>query len=167
MRNHFATLGVEERFDLEADELERRYRERSREVHPDRFVSASAGERVKAIAAATELNEAFRTLKHPVPRAEHLLALRGAKIADNEPVEQDFLMEILELREELAAAMGGGRGARVAEMEAEMRGRHDAAMAEVARLFAGGGELAAIKRELVKLRYFQRFLDEIEGEEAA
>lgn len=167
MRNHFAVLGVPERFDLTIEELEERYRERSRVVHPDRFASASAAERVKAISAATELNEAFRTLKQPVARAEHLLALRGTHIADNEPVAQGFLMEILELREALQAAMRAGQTAKVSEMEAEMRARHEAALSAVAEHFAGDGDLAAIKRELVALRYFQRFLDEIEGEEAA
>ena len=167
MRNHFATLGVEERFDLDGDELERRYRARSREVHPDRFASASAAERLKSISAATELNEAFRTLKAPLPRAEHLLALRGASIADNEPVPQDFLMEILELREGLQAALGARQTEAVARMEGDMRARHEAALAQVAALFAAGGDVEEIKRELVQLRYFQRFLDEIEGEEAA
>jgi molecular chaperone HscB len=167
MRNHFATLGVEERFDLDDDALERRYRERSREVHPDRFASASAAERVQAISAATELNEAFRTLKSPVKRAEHLLALRGTNIGDSDKVDQGFLMEILELREALAAALKARRTDDVARMEAEMRARHEGALSTVGELFAKGGDVAAIKRVLVELRYFQRFLDEVEGEEAA
>lgn len=167
MRNHFATLGVEERFDLDDDALERRYRERSREVHPDRVASASAAERVQAISAATELNDAFRTLKSPVRRAEHLLALRGVHIGDNEPVDQGFLMEILELRENLAAAIKGKRTDDVARMEGEMRARYEGALSTVGELFRDGGEVAAIKRVLVELRYFQRFLDEVEGEEAA
>jgi molecular chaperone HscB len=170
MRNHFATLGVEERFDLDSEGLEARYRERSREVHPDRFASGSPSERIQSITAATELNEAFRTLKMPVPRAEHLLALRGGAIADNEPVPQDFLVEILELREGLDVAKRGGDAAAVERMETEMRARYDRALARVGELFTAvgqGGDLDAIKRQLVKLRYFQRFLDEVEGEEAA
>ena len=39
-----------------------------------------------------------------MPRAEYLLARAGVTIGDNEQLDPAFLMEILELREELAEA---------------------------------------------------------------
>jgi molecular chaperone HscB len=163
----FDVLGVPEKYDLDLSELERRYRERSREVHPDRFARAAAAERLRALEASSALNDAYRVLRNPTARAEHLLALRGVTVADNEPVPQDFLLEILELREALAEAKGANDSAGVARMEGEMRARHEASMRRIAELFASGGSLDDIRRELVNLRYFQRFLDEVEGVEAA
>jgi molecular chaperone HscB len=163
----FAILGVPEQFDQDPEELERRFRERSREVHPDRFARAPVAERVRALSDATALNDAYKVLKHPVRRAEHLLALRGAPLGEKDPVSQEFLVEILELREALEEAKAGGHGAEVARLETDMRRRFDAAMRRVAELFAAGGAAEAIKKELIDLRYFQRFLDEVVGEEAA
>jgi molecular chaperone HscB len=167
VQSKFALLGVEERFDLDAQELERRYRERSKEVHPDRFAKAPPADRLRAMEASQSLNDAFRLLKNPTARAEHLLALRGVVLDDKEPVPQDFLLEILELREALAEAKRASDAAGVARMEGDMRARAEASLARVGELFAAGGELDEIKRELVRLRYFQRFLDEVEGVEAA
>jgi molecular chaperone HscB len=161
----FAILGVPEKYDLDAEELERRYRELSRAVHPDRFATAPPAERLRSLSQATALNDAYKTLRSPVARAVHLLELRGSKIGDKEPIGQDFLMEILELREELAAARAGGDEARVRAMEEGMRARHRGAMARIADLFAGSGSLDDVKHELIALRYFQRFLDEVEGNE--
>jgi len=163
----FAILGVPETFDLDPEELERRYRERSREVHPDRFARAPVADRVKALSEATALNDAFKVLKSPVRRAEHLLELRGQPLGDKEPVPQSFLMKILELREALEDAQATKDEAEVARLETAMRARFDAALRRVGQLFASGGTSEAIKKELIDLRYFQRFLDEVTGEEAA
>ena len=43
-----------------------------------------------------------------MPRAEYLLARAGVTIGDNERLDPAFLMEILELREELAEARAAG-----------------------------------------------------------
>jgi molecular chaperone HscB len=162
----FDVLGLPPRYDLDPDELERRYRERSRAAHPDR-AGRAPGDRVRALEAQAALNDAYRTLRSPVTRAEHLLALVGVTLSDKETVPQEFLMEILELREALAEAKAAGDSARVEAQAAEMRARREAAMARVAGLFAAGADPQEIRRELVNLRYFQRFLDEVEGEEAA
>jgi molecular chaperone HscB len=167
VQSKFSILGVDERFDLDADALERSFRERSRQVHPDRFAKASPGDRLKALEASTALNDAFRALKNPTARAEHLLALRGVTIDDRDAVPQDFLLEILELREALAEAKGSGDTAAVARLEGDMRARHEASVRRIGELFAAGGDLGEVKRELVNLRYFQRFLDEVQGMEAA
>ena len=83
-----------------------------------------------------QLNEAWRTLKDPVRRAEYLLTRAGIDIGDKQPTPGGdekrtmevaappaFLMEILELRDELAAAQRAGDTVKVAFMAEEMRGR--------------------------------------------
>src|SRR5580692_2686750 len=99
----FDLLGLPERFDLDAAAIESAFFAKSRELHPDRFVSAPADERVVALSRSRALNDAYQTVKKPVARAEYLLARAGVTIGDNERLDPSFLMEILELREELAA----------------------------------------------------------------
>ncbi|HKA92076.1 MAG TPA: Fe-S protein assembly co-chaperone HscB [Haliangiales bacterium] len=155
--NKFEVLGFEPRFGLDAVELERRYKELSKKLHPDRFATAPAKERIASLAAATALNDAYRTLRAPVARAAHLLEIHGRKLGQNESVDQAFLMEILELREALAEAQAEGDAPRIQALGGDIGGRRAAA------LTALGEALDAerwddAKRELVLLRYFDRFL---------
>jgi Fe-S protein assembly co-chaperone HscB len=123
--------------------------------------------RVAALQASMQLNEAHRTLKRPVERAEYLLSLEGIRIGQNEVVDPELLGEMLELREQLGEARTAGRTDEVAALRRAMEARRDAALERVAAGFArfeaggGRGELAAIKEQLILLRYVRRYLDEI------
>lgn len=160
----FAILGVPESYELGIDELERKFRELSLRLHPDRFVKAPAAQRVAALSKSTALNDAFRTLKSPVARAEHLLELGGHPLREGERVEQDFLLEILELRESLAEAKAAGDTAAADALGADVAARRDTAMGKLPALFAAG-QLDEAKKELIALRYFQRFLEEHAGKD--
>ena len=84
-------------------ELEKRHRELSRALHPDRHADKTPAERRHALGKAIEVNEAFRVLKDPVRRAEALLRGRGVHIEEGKeaPADPSFLMDIMELRETL------------------------------------------------------------------
>src|SRR5438552_3169541 len=73
----FGLLGLVPRFDIDADTLERAFFERSKELHPDRFATAPASERVAVLSRARALNDAYQLLKKPASRAEYLLAREG------------------------------------------------------------------------------------------
>lgn len=148
----FAALGVPRAYALDRELLDARYRDLSRRLHPDRFARATARERMLSLQAATSLNEAYRTLKDPVQRAEYLLELSGVKIGDNEPVDPELLEEMLDLRESGAEAAG-------------VAARRDAVWQAVERGFAAGAPLGEIKKGLVELRYLSRFLEEREGKD--
>src|SRR5678815_5907198 len=76
-RNHFQLFGLSERFRLDAAALDRAYQELQSEVHPDRYATAGETEQRLALQASARVNEAYRTLKDPVARAQYLLSLRG------------------------------------------------------------------------------------------
>jgi molecular chaperone HscB len=82
MADPFETLGFEPNFALNLADLEKRHRELSRALHPDRHSGSSAGDRRHALGKAIEVNEAFRVLKDPVRRAEALLGLRGVRLQE-------------------------------------------------------------------------------------
>ena len=73
-------------------------------MHPDNFVTADAQEQRIAMQKSTEVNDALKTLKDPILRAEAIIALNTGKAQDLEQKStQDmaFLMQQLEWREEL------------------------------------------------------------------
>ena len=71
-------------------------------------------------------------------------------------------MEILELREELAEARVGKRTSEIGRLCAEMKQRRKAAIDSLAPLFATN-DLAAIKTQLILLRYINRYLEECDA----
>jgi len=158
----FALLGLAPSFDVDLAALERAFFERSKQLHPDRVAGASAAERVAVLSRSRALNDAYQLIKRPVPRAEYLLARAGVTIGDNERLDPAFLMEILELREELAEARAAGKTALVGELQARMLARRNDALAALPPLFAAG-DYAAIKDRLIVLRYVHRYLEECDA----
>jgi molecular chaperone HscB len=106
LQNHFELFGLAPAYALETEALERSYREIQSQVHPDRFAAAGDAERRASLQWTTRVNEAYRTLKDPVQRAKHLLDLQGVDVAfeTNTQMPTDFLLQQLELREELDRA---------------------------------------------------------------
>jgi molecular chaperone HscB len=168
MNDPFATLGVPRRFTLSAAELEQRHRDLSRVLHPDRHVAAPPAERRAALERAVAVNDAYRTLRDPLGRAQSLLALHGVAIAEGDRAPPAVLMEVMELRESLDEARG--QPARVAPLRATVAARIAAEERAIAEVFDRDAtpDDAALRRArdaAVKLRYFRRFEEEADAME--
>jgi molecular chaperone HscB len=158
----FALLGLAPAYDVDLAALERAFFERSKQLHPDRVAGAPAAERVAQLSRSRALNDAYQLVKKPIPRAEYLLARAGVTIGDNERLDPTFLMEILELREELAAARAAGNTLLVGKLAGVMQARRTQALEALPALFAAG-DTAAIKDRLILLRYINRYLEECDA----
>jgi len=158
----FALLGLSPAYDVDLAALERAFFERSKQLHPDRVAGAPAAERVAALSRARALNDAYQLIKKPVARAEYLLARAGVTIGDNERLDPAFLMEILELREELAEARAAENTELVARLQGAMQARRTQALEALPGLFAAG-DTQAIKDRLILLRYINRYLEECDA----
>ena len=158
----FGLLGLPAQFDLDPSVIERAFFDKSKELHPDRFANAPAVERVAALSRSRALNDAYKVLKNPVARAEYLLAQAGVTIGSNEQLDPAFLMEILELREELAEARVGKKLPEVSRLQKAMAERRKAAVGKLQPLFEAH-DLAGIKEQLILLRYLDRYLEECDA----
>ncbi|GAB2654124.1 co-chaperone HscB [Vibrio panuliri] len=101
--NHFELFGLPTQFELDGSLLSSQFRELQKRFHPDNFATASERDRLMAVQKAAQINDAYQVLKHPISRAEYLLAENGSDIRAEQQTMQDpmFLMEQMELREEL------------------------------------------------------------------
>ena len=212
----FAVLGLPERYAVDLEAAEAGFKERTRLVHPDRFARADPRARQISLRRTVELNEAWRTIKHPVRRAEYLMRLQGYDLAGEggptgpgaagegrtPPVGADpgrvrltvppaLLNDVLELREALLEARAARDAAAVHRLGAEVAERLREALAAVARGLGGDrprdslvGEegdligavdfvaektekLDTVAEKLIAIRYYQRFLEELEAGETS
>ena len=166
----FGLLGLPPRFDVDARQLEAAFFERSKELHPDRFATAPAAERVAALSKSRALNDAYQVLKKETSRAEYLLRREGLVIADNERLDPMLVMELLEQREELQLQRERGNLAEVEKLCTAMRERRRQTLDTVKAKFAGldsaadrASVLSDIKQQLILLRYIERYLDECDA----
>ena len=157
--NAFELLGLPKAFDLDPNVIEQAFFARSKDLHPDRFATAPAAERVAALSRSRALNDAYQVVKRPVARAELLLRDAGITIGDNERLDPEFLGRVLELREELAEAKAGKDKPRIETLRAAMIKRRGQVLAEVTELFRAG-TLDEVKHRLIALRYVDRYIEE-------
>jgi len=76
--DYFAFLGVPRRLGLDQRDLERRFRNLSRQFHPDYFSNAPPQERIASLERSSHLNDACRALRSPVGRIQKTEALNRA-----------------------------------------------------------------------------------------
>jgi molecular chaperone HscB len=164
----FSLLGLPREFALDAADLDRRFRERSRRLHPDRFARAEPRERRLSLEHATRLNDAHRLLKDWRARAGYLLRLAGTDVfAEGRTfADPDFLEEQLEWREALALARADGDAERLAAIAEEARRRLARLEEDVARRFADErwySDLPIdIARRLSRARYYDNIVADAE-----
>jgi molecular chaperone HscB len=104
----FELFAIPPQFAQDAAQLDARWKELQRQVHPDRF--AAQGPAAQRVAAqwSARINEAHRRLKDPQRRAAYLCELHGAAVdaESNTAMPPAFLMQQMELREQLEDARG-------------------------------------------------------------
>jgi len=87
--DYFAVFHLPQKLHLDAAALEKQFYALSRRLHPDRFVTRSAAEQEEALRHSSLLNDAYRTLRDPFLRTQHLLALQGVELEEQSKAATD------------------------------------------------------------------------------
>jgi molecular chaperone HscB len=160
--DHFARLGLERRFDLDAAELDRRYFGFQRNLHPDRFARRTARERAIAESQSASLNQAYETLKEPLARAAYLLELAGIRSAAAHAAtvdDEELLTEAMENRE---ALMDAETVDTVDALAAKALAAAIGCLKDMGQAF-GDKDLEAANRLATRLRYWRKLGEEARG----
>ena len=188
--DYFTFFGLPRTLTIDAPDLERRFRELSRQFHPDYFYNASPAERLASLERSSYLNDAYRALRHLVTRVEHLLAVEGLPPPKSEggaaSVPPALLEEVFALNEELdeireARESGGdpeSLRARLASARAPIdrrREEHERQLQALAARWDAQGSAApadrratleALRERLLERNYINNLLATIEREAA-
>jgi molecular chaperone HscB len=169
--DYFSFLGLPRKLGIDMPDLEKRFRDLSRQYHPDYFVNAAPAERRRSLEQSSYLNDAYRTLKGPVARIEYLLGLEDLALKgpqeQSKAVPPSLLEEVFALNEELGEIRelreAGGPAeewkARIARARAPIdakRGEHAAQVNELSerwdRAVDAGTQATAGREVLLALR---------------
>lgn len=191
--DYFSFLGVPRKLNLDIDDLEQRFRTLSRQFHPDYFYNAGPTERRASLERSSYLNDAYRTLRDSVRRAEYLLQLElpasgERKAGENEAskVPPALLEEVFALNEELdeiRALRAGGAPAEQWTMRLERarkpieakQAAHEARVQDLSARWdtlvdrgASDGDrsevLEALREQVLERNYIKNLLEGIERE---
>jgi molecular chaperone HscB len=108
--DYFAVFDLPRKLRIDLPQLERSFYRLSRKYHPDIYATKSAEEQQWSLDQTSLLNDAYRTLKNPVARTEHLLRLEGVVLeagksddgsSKESRVPADLLEEVFELNMQL------------------------------------------------------------------
>lgn len=165
--NYFQLFHLPAQFELDLAELGTRYLELQRHFHPDKYAASSERDRLLAVQQAANINDAYHSLKHPLLRAEHLLALRGLKISQEQRSFTDpaFLMQQMELRELMAdIPQSADPQAQIDEAEAQISQQRKVLLKQLrSALDAMTSEQNQQAADLIrKLKFFYKLEQELE-----
>src|SRR3954462_7061835 len=165
LSNHFELFNLEPAYAVNGAALEQAYRDLQALIHPDRYAQAGDAERLASLQLTTRVNEAYRTLKDPVQRAKHILELRGVDVAfeTNTQMPTDFLMQQLELREELEGAVAKKNFAFLDALRTNLSKKKKSLESEIAQRIDGERDYQGAVDPVRKLMFLQKIDDEIDA----
>jgi len=163
-QDYFALFGLPPRYRFDLGGLEAAYRALQSEVHPDRFATAHEVERRLALQSSARVNEAYRALKDPIGRAQHLLSLRGIDVFSETETDLplDFLERQLERREAVAEAKARRDTLGLEILLAEARADTAALESELGDRLDETQDFNAARTVLRELRFLHKVIADIE-----
>ena len=162
-QTHFELFGLPQSYALDRDRLDTAYRELQNTVHPDRFAAQPEAEQRVAMQWATQVNEAYQTLKHAVNRGVYLLKLQGIDAFDatNTKMAPAFLMQQMEWREAIEETRAAKNVAALDALSDDLRATHRRIEAQLAELIDTAHDFAAASEAVRQLRFMDKLIAEV------
>ena len=163
--DYFEFYGLPETFQPDAAALKSKYYALSREYHPDFHATASSERQQQILQLATLNTNAYRTLADADLRMAYILGRHGLLEEGKQELPPDFLMEVMELNEQLMELQFEPDPEAVQRVEHETQALTQTLEAGIAPVLAGYERLPAdvrpqalqqIRTYYLKKRYLLR-----------
>ncbi|WP_432799422.1 Fe-S protein assembly co-chaperone HscB [Poriferisphaera sp. WC338] len=163
----YSVLGIAKQFNINQNELQRKFIALSAENHPDKFIDPI--EQIEAAERSAAINTAYHALKDPEERANILLTVLGgpSKEADNS-LPPTLLMEMMEIREEMEEAIAAKNESTLNKLRQWANEERDEYLSLIGPLFAKASNnrlddatAKQIRLHLNGLRYIERMIEQM------
>ena len=158
--NYFELFELPISLKTDKTKLALKYFELQKKYHPDFFARGTEHEQEQALQISSELNKALKILKDSHQTIKYVLQLK--QLLEEEEKYQlppAFLMEMMELNEELSADSAG----QIQELENQLYSEVQPIIENYNDVTATTAELLKLKEYYYKKKYLQRILDRLEG----
>ncbi|XP_053325638.1 iron-sulfur cluster co-chaperone protein HscB [Spea bombifrons] len=158
-KDYFQVLDCETSFDLDIQELQKKYRNLQRFLHPDYFSQKSQIERDISEKHSSFVNKAYKTLLSPLERGIYLLSIQGITIKEgaDSGMGPEFLNEILEISEHLNEV---NTSREIEDVGHTMQDKCERLIEDISNAFQQG-DLHGVKTLLTKMKYYSNILDQV------
>jgi len=168
--NYFDLFALATSFSVNRQALDIAYREAQQKTHPDRFVNHSADIQREAVQKTAQNIAAYQTLKSPVQRACHLLAILGSDfdLSSYTVTDIELLMQQMQYREQLNEIKIQGKHEQLHEFTENLENLTEATVDRISDMFAKGTEndSADLKNHICELQFLNKLaidLDEVKN----
>jgi molecular chaperone HscB len=161
--DYFEFLKLPRSLAIDSKDLEKRFYALSRKYHPDVHARKSQAEKDLAEESAAVLNDAYRTLRDPIQRAQYLLKLEGFDIGEQSTkgVPPELLEEVFELNEAIEESGKGEALEPFRQKFQSMRGEIDAELQDKFEEWDGAHDrqtLSAVRGLLNRRKYIANLI---------
>ncbi|MBV8466987.1 MAG: Fe-S protein assembly co-chaperone HscB [Burkholderiales bacterium] len=162
-RDYFELFELPRSFRLSLPALETTYRSLQSQYHPDRAATQDDTGKRRALQAATQINEAFQTLKAPINRARYLLHLAGFDTMEetNTAMPMDFLMQQMEWREAIAEAKAAKDVGALSALGRDLQAESESLVTMLASLIDDKQDFERASESVRKLRFMEKLQQEV------
>ena len=158
--NYFELFELPVSIQIDKSKLARKYFELQKKYHPDFFARGTEHEQEQALEISSQLNKALKIFKNPDQTIKYVLQLK--ELLEEEEKYQlppAFLMEMMELNEELSAESVQ----QINELESQLYSEVQPIIENYDDASATTANLLKLKEYYYKKKYLQRILDRLEG----
>ena len=157
--NYFELFGLPITIKVDKTTLAQKYFELQKKYHPDFFTQASEDEQADALEKSSTLNKALKTLKKEDETLKYILQEKGILQEDEKyQLPQDFLMEVMDLNEDL----GEHSKQQIEAFENTIYADVKPLIEQYNNETVTPQQLAHLKEYYFKKKYLQRILERIE-----
>lgn len=158
--NYFELFEMPVTLEIDPGKLAKKYFELQKKYHPDFYTQASEYEQEEALEISSQLNKALKVFKDQDETIKYVLQLKGLLEEEEKyQLPPDFLMEMMELNEELS----DDSAARIASIEKELYSEVGSIIENYNDERIREQELQKLKAYYYKKKYLKRILDRLAG----
>jgi len=155
--DYYSLFGLEKSFNVDTLDLSQTYKQLQRQLHPDKFSQAAVEDLEVSEEWSALVNDGYKILQKPLPRALYLLELVGYPLEEEGiDIDPEFLGEVMELNEEVAEA----GDSEIKLLAHTVKTQLEDYIETVDVLFANG-EFEKAREQVAHMKYYANVLDKI------
>jgi molecular chaperone HscB len=157
--NYFELFELPVTLQVGSSQLAKKYFELQKKYHPDYFTQSTDAEQEDALEKSSAVNKALKIFKNKDSTIKYVLQLKGLLEEEEKyQLPPDFLMEVMELNEELT----NDSAAAVDDFEKEIYSGVQSIIETYNDATVTTADLLKVKEYYFKKKYLQRILDRLD-----